>query len=209
MANGVFITMEGVDGAGKTTQIRFLQRWLAEQKIDVVSTREPGGTRLGERLRNILLAGDDSGRNFALGDDAELLLIFAARMQHLDEVIVPAIKQNKWVLCDRFTDSSYAYQGGGRGISQERIARLENWVQRGLQPDLTILLDVPIEAGLQSDIFAQYDHFETQQIEFKQAVRAVYLQRAKDFPGRIKCIDARDGIDAVRKKIILCVKNYL
>ncbi len=214
---GVFITIEGADGAGKSTMIEYLKTWLINKNFDVVATREPGGTRLGESLRKILLDEHDSDSNkrIRISDDTELMLMFSARMQHLQEVILPSMAAGRHVLCDRFTDATYAYQGGGRGMSEQRIQQLENWVQHGLQPDLTILLDVPVEVGLAriqkrgQKIGANGDRFEQQQIDFKHAVRYAYLQRAEKFPHRIKLIDASKRLVDVQNNLIQSVKTFL
>ena len=204
---GMFITMEGADGAGKTTHMKFLQQWLIDHGHEVVTTREPGGTKLGEALRGILL--DD--HQTPLCDEAELLLMFAARMQHIYEVIKPALLQNKIVLCDRFTDATFAYQGGGRGIEDERIAALEEWVQRGLQPDLTILLDVPVDTGLSRTRSRgeSGDRFEKQHIEFKQAVRQKYLQRASYDSERIKVLNADQPLEKVKQELESLMQGFL
>ena len=193
---GAFITVEGADGAGKTTHLDFIQRWLTARGAAVVRTREPGGTALGELLRKILLDNNDA---VPISDRAELLLIFAARTQHLDEVIVPALTAGKWVLCDRFTDATYAYQGGGRGIDDAAIATLERWAQGTLQPDLTVVLDVPVEVGEARTRRRgeARDRFERQAREFKQAVRRVYQERAAEFKHRIKMINADQSVEQV------------
>lgn len=213
---GVFITIEGADGAGKTTLVEYLKTWLINKKMDVIATREPGGTRLGESLRKILLDDEYADRreeriSTGISDDTELMLMFAARMQHLHEVILPAMAAGRHVLCDRFTDATYAYQGGGRGISEQRIQQLENWVQNGLQPDLTIMLDVPVEAGLQrtQKRGSKGDRFEQQQIAFKEAVRQTYLQRATKFPHRIRLLDASKPLAEVKNDLIESVDEFL
>ena len=165
---GRFITVEGSEGVGKSSNLDFIESLLREAGKDVVRTREPGGTELGETLRGILL----DARQKAICDDAELLLMFAARAQHLAEVIRPALAAGKWVLCDRFTDATYAYQGGGRGIPFDRIAVLEQWVQGDLRPDLTLLLDMPVEAGLaRAGARSEPDRFEQEQTTFFERVR--------------------------------------
>ena len=199
MDKGKFITLEGGDGAGKSTQIPFLEQLIRSRGHKLQVTREPGGTELGEQLREILL-------NFSTGkmcDDTELMLIFTARKQHLSEVIMPALEAGVWVLCDRFTDATYAYQGGGRGIDASRIEVLENWVQQGLQPDLTLLLDVPVEIGLgrTGKRGEGSDRFEQQKMRFKELVRENYLNRAGCFSKRIKRIDASQDLDAVQMRI--------
>jgi dTMP kinase len=197
---GKFITIEGGDGAGKSTQIPFLENLIRSRGHKLQVTREPGGTELGERLREILL--NYSGG--MMSDDTELMLMFAARKQHLSEVIVPALESGIWVLCDRFTDATYAYQGGGRGIDASRIAVLENWVQQGLQPDLTLLLDVPVEVGLgrTGKRGEASDRFEQQKVHFKELVRENYLDRARRFSERIKRIDAGKDLDTVQARIV-------
>lgn len=221
MDKGIFITFEGTDGAGKTTLIEYLKTWLINKKIDAVATREPGGTQLGEVLRKILLdeherggRHDDDGdakSGTRINDQTELMLMFSARMQHLQEVILPALAVGRCVLCDRFTDATYAYQGGGRGISMRRIQQLEDWVQQGLQPSLTLLLDVPIEVGLQrtKKRGSKGDRFEQQQLDFKQAVRRTYLQRAEKYPQRIKLIDASKPVSEVQKDVLQSVEAFL
>lgn len=191
---GGLITVDGVDGVGKTTQIELIRKWFRQhrQAAELVLTREPGGTAMGEKLRSILL----NGRSLNISNQAELLLMFAARQQHLDEVILPAIAAGKWVLSDRFTDATYAYQGAGRGISMQRIAVLEQWVQGDFQPALTLILDIDVVASIkrgQRRIDLE-DDFEGQAIAFKQAVRNGYLQRAAEFPERIKLIDSAGTI---------------
>ena len=224
--NGAFITVEGADGSGKTTHIDFIQGCLSDHGVQVVRTREPGGTALGELLRGILLGNEDA----SISDRAELMLVFAARTQHLDEVITPALESGKWVLCDRFTDATYAYQGGGRGIDHDAIETLEQWVQGKLQPDLTVLLDVPVEVGLartrqrgdhpglprdardQMVISLRrsgtHDRFERQALEFKQAVRRVYLERAARFESRIKLVDANKTIEQVRTDLKAVLETF-
>ncbi len=196
---GAFITVEGSDGAGKTTHMTFVHRWLLDQGVEVTVTREPGGTVLGERIRNLLLGGED----VTICDDSELLLMFAARMQHIEQVINPALGRGHCVLCDRFTDATYAYQGGGRGIPARRIGQLEEWVQKGLQPDLTILLDVSVGTGLKRTRKrgGAPDRFERQSMDFKQSIRQVYLDRAAQCPGRMKIIDSMEEIDRVQHNL--------
>ena len=189
---GRFVTFEGLDGAGKTTQVRVVAEILGERGLDVAITREPGGTRLGERLRDILL-GDEP-----IVPDAELLLLFAARAEHIATRIRPALRRGAWVLCDRFTDASYAYQGGGRGIAGERISVLESWVQGELRPDLTIFLDLPVETSLAriaGGLFRETrDRFEREHVAFFERVREAYLERCRRRPDRYLLVDA--GLDA-------------
>lgn len=184
---GKFITVEGGEGVGKTTNIEFIQNFFEQRSIDLITTREPGGTPLAEAIREILLAKSDE----PMDATAELLLVFAARAQHLSEVIKPALAAGQWVLCDRFTDATYAYQGGGRGLNIEHIELLENLVQQSLQPDLTVLLDIDPEIGMQrARARAELDRFEIESSRFFELVRASYLRRAKQFPERFLVIDA-------------------
>lgn len=199
MTKGRLITVEGGDGAGKTTHLDYLEDLLKEAGIDYVRTREPGGTAIGEKIRDLILKSDDS----ELSDQTELLLIFATRMEHIHSVINPALRVGKWVLCDRFTDATYAYQGGGRGIDLEKIARLEEWVQEGLTPDLTMLLDLPVEMGFSRTLASGggTDRFEKQTRDFKEAVRAMYLTLASNHPIRIKVIDSNQSIKQVQRAL--------
>jgi len=195
---GKFITLEGGEGAGKTTCLQHVEMRIKEAGIDLCVTREPGGTRTGEKIREILL---DRG-NFDILDDTELLLMFAARSQHLNELIRPALAADTWVLCDRFTDATYAYQGGGREIAVERIAELENWVQQGLKPDLTLLLDLPVEVGLErAGQRSTPDRFESENIAFMQRMRSSYLSIASQEPDRVKIIDSSLDLKSVLKQI--------
>ena len=194
----MFITLEGPEGAGKTTQIQMLAEYLRGQGRSLVLTREPGGTRLGEKVRDILL---DPAQEEII-PDAELLLIFAARAQHLAQVIKPALKRGAWVLCDRFTDASYAYQGGGRCMSNARIAVLEDWVQAKLRPDITLLLDVPVSLGLQrAGRRSVADRFEREELDFFERVRSAYLQRAAQEPSRYCVIDAQQALADVQQSL--------
>lgn len=204
---GEFITVEGADGSGKTTHLDFIERWLTGRRASVVRTREPGGTALGELLRKILLNNNDA---VPISDRCELMLIFAARTQHLDEVIVPALAAGKWVLCDRFTDATYAYQGGGRGIDGATIVALERWVQGNLQPDLTVVLDVPVEVGATRtrQRGGARDRFEQQAREFKQAVRRVYRERAARFERRIKLVDSNQTVEQVRAELEALLETF-
>lgn len=195
MTRGRFITMEGIEGVGKSTNMAFVKKYLESKGIPLVVTREPGGTELAEKIRDLLL----DHRNQSMVDDAELLLMFAARSQHLNELIIPTLESGKWVLCDRFTDATYAYQGGGRGISIERIAQLENWVQGELRPDATLLLDAPTEIGLARAAGREQaaDRFEREKQDFFEKVRNCYLQMAKDNPQRYRIIDASQPLEQV------------
>jgi dTMP kinase len=203
---GKFITLEGSEGAGKSTALEYIQQQLRETGVPLVVTREPGGTPLGEQLRAILL----DAKHQRISDDTELLLMFAARAQHLAQVIKPALQEGRWVLCDRFTDATYAYQGGGRGIDMRRIAQLEQWVQGELRPDLTILLDVPVEIGMQRiKKRGALDRFEQEQMEFFERVRKAYLQRAETYPDQFRIIDAAQPLDGVRDQIRRVLNNYI
>jgi dTMP kinase len=199
---GKFITLEGGEGAGKSTALAFIAQAIRDQGIDLVLTREPGGTPLGEKLRGLLL----DYNNDQMCDDTELLLMFAARAQHLAQVIEPALRANKWVLCDRFTDATYAYQGGGRGIDTQRIAQLEQWVQGERRPDLTVLLDVPVEIGMQristrEETKGQRDRFERERRSFFDKVRQTYLRRAQQYPNQYRVIDASQSLENVRQQL--------
>ncbi len=196
---GRFITVEGIEGAGKSTQMTVIEQFLGQHGIPVVVTREPGGTLLSEALREMLLDPDNRG----MSADTELLLVFAARAEHLHKVIRPALESGNWVLSDRFTDATFAYQGGGRGIAAARIAILEEWVQGGLRPDLTLLLDVTVEAGM-ARIAArgQPDRFEREDGEFFQRIRASYLHRAAAEPGRFRRIDAGAPAEQVSRAVL-------
>ncbi len=207
MYKGLFITVEGVDGAGKTTHIPFLARFLNDAGLEVIITREPGGTRSGEALREILLHQPDT----PICGDTELLLMFAARMEHLKQVILPAVQSGKCVLCDRFTDATYAYQGGGRGIDENRIARLEEWVQNGFQPDLTLVFDVSVEVGLSRTQGRrdQSDRFEQEKTAFKERVRRAYHDRVQRFPDRIKLVDASHSIEETQQVLSEHMESFL
>jgi dTMP kinase len=203
---GRFITVEGIEGAGKSTQMAVIGEFLDQQGIRVVVTREPGGTYLSEAVRELLLDPDNRG----MSADTELLLVFAARAEHLHKVIRPALESGDWVLSDRFTDATFAYQGGGRGIAAARIAVLEEWVQDGLRPDLTLLLDVPVEAGMARIAGrGQPDRFEREDGEFFQRIRASYLQRAVAEPRRFRQIDATAPVEQVSRSVLDCVGALL
>lgn len=201
-----FITLEGSEGVGKTTNLEHIKTLLEQSDIEFVVTREPGGTALGEQLRELLLGHKHDG----MADETELLMMFAARAEHLDKVIKPALDANKWVLCDRFTDATFAYQGGGRGIDFTRIKILEDFVQGDCRPDLTLLLDASIEIGRErANKRSAPDRFEKEQTNFFNKVRAAYLQRAKDEPNRIKVIDASLDLDAVKQQITLQINLFI
>lgn len=193
---GKFITLEGVDGAGKSTHHAWLAEFLRRRGKRVVATREPGGTALGEKLRTILL-------NDPMHLETETLLMFAARREHLDKIILPALDRGDWVVSDRFTDATFAYQGDGRGLEREKLEILEKWVQAGLQPTLTLLFDAPIEVA-QARLAASGDtpdRFEQEQRAFFERVRSGYLERARLEPGRIICIDATAALDIIRVRL--------
>jgi dTMP kinase len=193
--SGLFITLEGPEGAGKSTNRDYLAACLREQGIEVLLTREPGGTPLAERIRELLLTPSDE----VMAADTELLLVFAARAQHLAGVIKPALARGCVVLCDRFTDATYAYQGGGRGLSLERIATLEQFVQGDLRPDLTLVFDLPIEIGLaRAAARGRLDRFEQEGRAFFDAVRQTYLQRAAAAPERYRIVDAAQTLTQVQ-----------
>ena len=196
---GAFITLEGADGAGKSTQLDFIDARLRARGLDVVRTREPGGTALGEVLRSLLL----HEREVAIDAQAELLMMFAARAQHIRELIAPSLAAGKWVLSDRFTDATYAYQGGGRGIALTEIERLEKWVQGALQPALTLWLDVSLDVGrsrLQRRLVMD-ERFDSQADAFQRAVNQAYRERANAHPKRIVRIDADPDVEVVQEAI--------
>lgn len=199
MIKSKFITIEGSEGAGKSTNIRYVQDYLSSKNIEFISTREPGGTDISEKIRDLLL--DKS--NTSLCDDAELLLMFAARAQHLNELIIPALESGKWVISDRFTDASYAYQGGGRGLSWEKITQLEQWVQGSLRPDATILLDIPVDIGMDRvRERGETDRFEQEQLSFFNRIRDAYLRLAKENPERFHIVDTQPAIEEVHKQML-------
>jgi len=207
MTKGLFITVEGTEGVGKSTNMALIQETLTQRGIEVVQTREPGGTELSEKIRDLLL----DHLNTAMVDDTELLLMFAARAQHLAEVIKPALERGAWVLCDRFTDSTYAYQGGGRGISFERIAQLEQWVQGDLRPDVTLLLDAPVEVGLARAAGRGNgaDRFEREKQAFFEKLRNTFLKLAGEHPERFRIVDASQELGAVKAQVIAILDQLL
>jgi dTMP kinase len=201
-SSGRFVTVEGIEGVGKSTQIARISRALSERGIEHVVTREPGGTPLAERIRALVL---NAGTEVPTAT-AELLLMFAARSQHLEQLIEPNLKAGRWVLCDRFTDATYAYQGGGRGLSSEPIAQLESLVQGSRRPDMTVLLDAPValslaRAGKRNET-AGSDRFEAERAEFFERVRRAYLARAAADPRRIKVVDAAAAAEQVSARIL-------
>lgn len=204
--SGRFVTVDGGEGAGKTTQMGFMREYLERRGCRVVVTREPGGTSLGEEIRGLLLGHRDGGMTLA----AETLLMFSARAEHLERVIRPALAAGCWVLCDRFTDATYAYQGGGRGLSLKRIAVLEDWVQGELRPDLTLLLNVPVATGLmRAGRRGVADRFELEDVVFFERVRAIYLERAAREPDRYRIVDASQSVEAVRAEVETVLAKWL
>lgn len=201
---GRFITLEGIEGVGKSTQAERLVAHLRSEGRDVVATREPGGTVIGDRIRSILLDPDGEGP----AGDTELLLMFAARAEHVARVIRPALAEGKWIVCDRFTDATYAYQGGGRGIAAERIARLEDWVQGDLRPDRTLVLDLPVAEGLRRARGGRDgDRFERERHDFFERVRQTYLDRAAAEPERCRVIDAGGSVETVGQALVASVAD--
>lgn len=189
---GKFITFEGIDGAGKSTHIGFVGDYLAARGKQVVCTREPGGTALGERLRELLL-------HEKMHLETEALLMFASRREHIAQVVAPGLAEGKWVLSDRFTDASFAYQSGGRGLARDKLEALEAWVHHDLQPDLTLLFDVPLEvARARLDATRTLDKFEREQADFFARCRAEYLRRAQQFPERIVVVDSTRGVQEIQ-----------
>jgi len=204
LQRGKFITVEGIDGAGKSTHLAWLERFLQDKGLEVVVTREPGGTALGEALRQLLL-----DHRQVMHPETEALLMFAARREHLDKVILPALDRGTWVISDRFTDASFAYQGGGRGVAQSKLDNLEQWVQAELSPDLTVYFDVPVIVGrerLQSTRVA--DRFEMESNLFFERVRQAYLQRAEQFPQRIRVVDGSRLLAEVKTAVAEIVEDF-
>ena len=206
MYPGKFITIEGTEGAGKSTNLNYIKDFLQKKGIDFITTREPGGTPIAEKIRELLL----DKANTALCDDAELLLMFAARAQHLNELIIPALQSGQWVISDRFTDATYAYQGGGRGLPWEKIAQLEQWVQGDLRPDATILLDIPVEQGMERvRSRGETDRFEEEQMSFFSRIREAYLRLARENPQRYYIIDTRPAIEEVYQQLDRVLKKLV
>ena len=194
---GKFITLEGIDGAGKSTQLEGVAEFLRSKGLSAMVTREPGGTPLGEKLRTLLL-----DKTITMHAQTEALLMFASRCEHLDRVIVPALEQGRWVVSDRFTDASFAYQGGGRELDMSKLDMLENWTHGNFQPDLTLYFDVPVELGQQRiNQLNSIDRFEKEEKDFFHRVRTVYLERAEQFPERIQYIDATQPAPAVHEAV--------
>ena len=204
MQRGKFITVEGIDGAGKSTHLAWLERFLQDKGLEVVVTREPGGTALGEALRQLLL-----DHRQVMHPETEALLMFAARREHLDKVILPALDRGAWVVSDRFADASFAYQGGGRGVAQSKLENLEQWVHAGFSPDLTVYFDVPVIVGrerLRSTRIA--DRFEMESNLFFERVRQAYLQRAGQFPQRIRVVDGSRPLAEVKTAIAKIMEDF-
>lgn len=204
MNRGQFITLEGMDGAGKTTHLEWLRQRLTAKGVALTVTREPGGTALGEALRTLLLDVVDTR-----DPETEALLMFAARREHITQVITPALTAGRWVLCDRFTDATYAYQAGGSGMAWERVAALESWVQGDLQPDLTLYFDLDPTVGRdRTQKVRAPDRFEREQLAFYERVRTAYRRRATEYPQRIRVIDAARSIPEVQKELEEIISTY-
>jgi dTMP kinase len=199
---GKFITFEGIDGAGKSSHVEWLAERLRRDGRVVHVTREPGGTELGEKLRELLL-------HASMHLETETLLMFAARREHLARLIEPALAKGEWVVCDRFSDATYAYQGGGRGLDRAKLHQLEHWVHGDLQPDLTLLFDLPLDVARERIVLASrvLDRFEQERADFHERVRQAYLERAHSAPTRIRVINAQQNIDDIRKELELIVSS--
>ncbi len=202
---GKFITLEGTEGAGKSTNLDFIKSWLEDKKIEVLTTREPGGTSIGESVREILL----DTNNTKMTAETELMLIFSARNQHIQEKIIPALEAGKWVVSDRFTDASYAYQGAARGIDYQRISELEQWVQQGFHPDMTFVFDLSIEEGMKRVLARgeKTDRFEEEEKDFFEKVRRAYLHRASQSPKNYTVLDAGKPLVSVQQQIEQTLKE--
>ena len=206
MPRGKFITLEGGEGVGKTTNLIFIENYLKLHGIPVIVTREPGGTVLAEKIRHLLLDKESED----ISENAELLMVFAARAQHIKHVIEPTLASGNWILCDRFTDATYAYQGGGRNMKNSTITWLENLVQGSLKPDLTLLLDAPVEIGLErAKSRGNLDRFESEKIHFFEQVRRAYLLQAELNPSRIKVIKTNQPLIDVENELINVIGNFL
>ena len=203
---GHFISLEGSEGAGKSTSMAHIIAWLKTQNIDFIQTREPGGTEFAEEIRELLLAQ----REEPVHSKTELLLMYAARAQHVGELIKPNLEAGRWVVSDRFNDASFAYQGAGRGLSHQEIAKLDEWTLGDFKPNLTLFLDLPVDIGMQrATQRGELDRFERENIEFFERVREGYLKRAEADPERIKIIDASKSIPEVQEQISRCLETYL
>ena len=198
MTKGKFITIDGVEGAGKSTQIDLICSYLHQKGIEVVRTREPGGTAVGEKIRSVLLDVE----NQEMHSDTELLLMFSSRNELIQNKIIPALNEGFWVVSDRFTDASFAYQGGGRMLNLDRIDKIADWVLGDFKPDLTLLLDVSVEVGMERiESRAAKDRIELEERAFFERVRSVFVSRSEAFPDRIKLIDANDSVEGIQSKI--------
>ncbi len=200
---GKFITFEGIDGAGKSSHVEWLADLLRQRGLTVQVTREPGGTALGEKLRELLL-------NEPMHLETETLLMFAARREHLDKLIIPALNRGEWVVCDRFSDATYAYQGGGRGLDRSKCQQLEHWVHADVQPDLTLLFDLPLEVARERIALASrvLDRFEQERADFHERVRQAYHERGHSHPHRVRVIDANRSLDEIRNSLEYIVSSY-
>ncbi|MEQ1638387.1 MAG: dTMP kinase [Methylococcales bacterium] len=206
MTKGKFITLEGCEGVGKSTNLEFIRAYLEAHNIPLIMTREPGGTALAEKIRGLLLESHTE----SVSEQAELLLMFAARSQHLKHVIRPALAVGTWVLCDRFTDATYAYQGGGRRMDIKTIEWLERLVQGTLKPDLTLLLDAPVDIGLKrAEQRGELDRFEQEKLHFFENVRRAYLLQAELNPRRIKVVNANQPLVDVQQSIIKLLQRFM
>lgn len=206
MSSGKFITLEGGEGAGKSTCLPLIEEQIIKAGHSVLITREPGGTELAEHIRELLLTPNDT----PIHENTELLLMFAARAQHIHEKILPALETGKYVVCDRFTDATYAYQGGGRGIENSRIEVLEQWVQHDLRPDLTILFDIPVVDGLnRANRRSKPDRFEQEKLDFFERVRAAYLDIAEAQPQRFRIVDASKPFTEVSLQLSTIMTAFL
>ena len=204
-SSGRFLTLEGIEGAGKSSQMAMIRTTLEALGYRVVLTREPGGAPIAERVRQVLLDPDNQG----MAADAELLLVFAARAEHLAKTIRPALARGDWVVCDRFTDATYAYQGGGRGLDPARIALLETFVQGDLRPDLTLVFDLPVDLGLaRAGRRSAPDRFESETRRFFAGTRASYLARARAEPDRMRLIDASAPLEAVSQAVAAVIRAF-
>lgn len=201
---GKFITFEGIDGAGKSSHVDWLAECLRQRGLSVLVTREPGGTPLGEKLRDLLL-------HESMHLETETLLMFAARREHLAQVIEPALARGQWVVCDRFSDATWAYQGGGRGLDKAKFLALEQWVLEGLQPDLTLLFDLPLEVARERIVLANrsLDRFEQERADFHERVRQAYLDRAQHFAHRIRLIDANQSLEVIQKTLDVILQETI
>jgi len=208
-SRGAFISLEGIEGAGKSTCVPTIEQWVESQEFEVVRTREPGGTPLAEVIRNLVLGIDVDDEVEAPTSDTETLLMFASRAQHLDEVIRPALARGAWVICDRFTDATLAYQGAARKLGMERIFRLADWVHGSLWPDLTLLFDVSVETGLsRASRRGAKDRIERERQAFFSDVREGYLELARRFPERIRIIDAEQGLEEVTAQVTAALAEF-